>query len=104
MEIKKIIPIAFLFFTAIIFNTCHEETVWMNEAEITGFDPTLCACCGGLFIEIENEIYRFDGVPADSDLVITSETIFPVSVQVNWHIREGACSDLRIIVDQLVEE
>lgn len=63
-----------------------------STATISGFDLTLCACCGGWVIDIEGqeEVKRFDELP-ESSTIDLSNTTFPISVQLNWSESESYC-------------
>ncbi len=56
-----------------------------NRGLITGPDYRKCAhpCCGGWFIEIDGNRYRFFDLPAGSDVRL-SETDFPIPVRLSW--------------------
>ena len=99
--IKNILSLLILLVFTLSIESCRDETIWMNDAEITGYDYRECACCGGYFIDIADETYRFYEIPEGSSLEINTETIFPISVQVNWHEMENACMGDEIILDDV---
>ena len=98
---KKLIPLIFLFVIVLLSEGCKEEKEWMNQGSITGYDLRLCACCGGFFIEIDNETYRFYELPSNTEVAFTNETVFPVEVNIDWHPDENACLGDEIIVDEM---
>lgn len=48
---------------------------------ITGFDYTMCACCGGTYITINSQKYRFYTSPLDGSL---GHVKLPYKVSVDW--------------------
>lgn len=87
-----------------IISNCSKDTNWMDQAEITGFDPSLCACCGGIFIKIDDDIFSFDRIPEGSSVSLSSESTFPIPVNINWHPMEGACSSNRVTITEMEPE
>ena len=61
-----------------------------SDGTITGIDPRMCACCGGYFIEIEEETYRFGALPEGSGLDLTQQT-FPLEVELDWDTSSVRC-------------
>jgi hypothetical protein len=47
-------------------------------------------CCGGWFIEIESDTFRFDKLPDGSDLQIIPDDL-PLDVLVEWKKRDEPC-------------
>ena len=77
-----------LFFSLL---SCSDDGLLETEnGLITGPDYRLCACCGGYFIEIGNETYRFWNVPESSSLDLINAD-FPIYVEVGWIPQEDAC-------------
>lgn len=66
------------------------------HAVITGYDPRMCACCGGLMINFDGQTdpgfstdyYLIKNDPAS--LGITANTIFPVHANVTWTLETPA--------------
>ncbi len=103
MIAKKVMPVLFLFLVLFVSDCCVDVdmTNWMNEAEITGYDYRECACCGGYFIDIDGEIYRFYEIPSGSDVEITAESDFPIPVNINWHQFPDGCMGDEIGIDEM---
>jgi hypothetical protein len=60
----KAIRVLFIVF---ILSACTKESSeFRSLGLITGADPTMCACCGGWFITIENTQYRIVDMPDNS--------------------------------------
>ncbi len=75
----------------------------VNDAVITGFDYSMCACCGGLIISINgfpsslpDKTYRIDNLP--SDLGINNSTRFPIYLKIRW-LKLNKCSGRYIRID-----
>jgi len=79
---------------------CEKEEVWMDHGTITGPDFRKCMCCGGWFINIKKEQYRFYKLPKGSDLDLTTES-FPIEVQLNWEKDTTACMGDEIIIKEI---
>jgi hypothetical protein len=63
----------------------NTEMEFESTAVISGFDLTLCACCGGWIIDIDGKESenRFSELPQISDIDL--ETVeFPISFKLNW--------------------
>lgn len=76
------------------------DGTYQSKGVITGQDFTMCACCGGWFITIDGEIYRFDSFPADSGIIPEKETM-PLAVELDWQIKPGGCPANRIIIQRI---
>lgn len=73
---------------------CNKATVAKDSATILGADYRKCGCCGGWFIEIEQDTFRFFEAPNNSNVDLNS-TSYPLKVDVKWRELEDACmSDL----------
>ena len=68
------------------------EDLSSGNAMLTGIDFRKCASpyCGGWFLEMDGETFRFLEVPTDTDIDFNSELEFPIPVEVecteydNW--------------------
>jgi len=75
----------------ILLTSCNSDDDNSTEQEfestalISGFDMTLCACCGGWIIDIDGEESenRFSELPQNSDIDLETAE-FPISVNLNW--------------------
>jgi len=70
---------------------------------ITGVDVTMCACCGGYIIYIDDVRYLFDSIPKDSDLDLQKET-FPLTVKLDWQLIKSSCPLNRINILRIKKE
>ena len=86
----------------ILISSCVEEvnSDFKDIGTITGEDFRRCMCCGGWFIDINSETYRFDELPENSNLDLNIEE-FPLQVYVDWIANENACLGDEIIIEQI---
>ena len=69
---------------------------------ITGPDFRECGCCGGYFIEIGEEVFRFYDEPYCSDLSLdAANIIFPLDVWVDWKADTAACMGDEILLEKI---
>lgn len=101
MLLKNILPFVFLFFFSLSIDSCKDEVVWMDQGELLGYDFRLCPCCGGYFIDINGETFRFYEFPESSDFEISPDATFPIPVNINWHVAENTCLGDEIIIDEI---
>ena len=81
--------------------TCSKsDETYQSKGVITGQDFTMCACCGGWFVTIDGDNYRFDTIPADSGIILGKETM-PLAVELDWQIKPGGCPANRIIIQRI---
>ena len=99
---KKLFFESLVIFTMVIGSiTCSKsDEAYQSKGVITGQDITMCACCGGWFITIDGENYRFDSLPADSGIILEKETM-PLPVELDWQIKLGGCPANRIIIQRI---
>ena len=84
-----------LFFTA-----CKKEKSELSDGMITGVDYRECACCGGYYIDIDTCTYRFQALPANSDLIL-DEAEFPMPVALRWKKDINACIGDEVIIEYI---
>lgn len=95
-----------IIFTIIGFITSCEDNATLEEVEyestgtIMGYDLTLCACCGGWILMIDNDpnTYRFEELPEDSGLELDRN---PLSVQFNWSINRECGSYIYLDIEEI---
>jgi hypothetical protein len=94
--------IAVLLLSLILFDCSKKEVAkrYKSEGKITGADLALCPCCGGWYILVGEDTYRFDDVPANSGIDLTKET-FPLKVKLDWEQVESNCQ--RITISSIVK-
>jgi hypothetical protein len=79
---------------------CRKDHGYDNSGTIIGQDYRKCMCCGGWFIEIENDTLRFDQIPENCDVNLT-DAIYPVDVYLDWHHKDPKCLGDEIIVTRM---
>ena len=100
-KIGLLIILGLIFLTSCNSDDDNSETEFESTALISGFDMTLCACCGGWIIDIDGEESedRFSELPENSG--INLETVeFPISVKLNWTESNEYCGQ-GIIIESL---
>jgi hypothetical protein len=87
---------------AIVFSSCSDDLNidFKDTGSITGQDFRRCMCCGGWFVDINSETYRFKEIPKSSDLDLNSAE-FPIHVYVDWTTDENGCLGDEIIIEQI---
>jgi hypothetical protein len=61
-----------------------------SDGTIIDIDPRMCPCCGGYFIGIEDETYRFQTLPEGSGIDLTQQS-FPLEVELDWDTSAVRC-------------
>jgi hypothetical protein len=87
--------------------SCKKESTTVSDAVITGYDARLCACCGGLMINFENNpdpytgtFYLINEMPANSG--ITTSSTFPIYLKVEWEKEPTKCPDHFINIRRII--
>jgi hypothetical protein len=99
---KTMSYVLLIIFYCILFSSCQEDD-FKSSGIITGYDIRECICCGGFFIDIENETYRFYEVPQNSRLNLDNPS-FPIYVKLDWTKDPNACLGDEIIVLRIEQE
>ncbi len=82
---------------------CNREDTFMDTGTITGQDPRDCMCCGGWFIEIRDTMYRFDQLPPNNVIDLSTIT-YPMKVKLDWKKKEIPCLGDEIEVLKMVSD
>ena len=95
MKIKYLIIPALIVFG--ILTSCNNDDdtttpTFESTAMIWGLDLTLCGCCGGQVIDIDEDQLdkRFTELPANSGIDLVNST-FPIAVRLNWSNSNEYC-------------
>ena len=67
-----------------------ENDNYKSVGTILGYDMTLCGCCGGWIINIEDVSYLTDTIPDDSSINLQNEK-FPITVKLDWQMNDKGC-------------
>ena len=84
---------------------CHDEgssVQYTDTGTLLGYDSrmmpcsvgALCACPGGIFIQIRENTYRFLELPKNSNVILDGTTRFPIKVKLNWEKSKTCPLDL----------
>lgn len=76
--------------TIIIACSSSTENECPDEARVLGGDYRECMCCGGWFIEIQSDTFRFQTLPEGSDIELDQNKM-PIDVYVEWEKVEEPC-------------
>lgn len=97
MKTTFVISISLIFL--VLCTTCNkkEDSGYMGEGVITGFDVRDCACCGGLLINLNSSstelysdsTYQIDHVPGN--FYINAYTGFPVFIRLDYERTNALC-------------
>lgn len=68
-----------------------------TNASITGYDMTLCACCGGWLFQIGDKIYRDKGKEVNDIMSTIDINDLPLECQIEYFPLDGACENFNHI-------
>ena len=95
--------IAFIVFTASLFFAACIKDEYPAKGYIVGYDLRDCACCGGYYINLDNNNTLNDNTKVagtlPSDFVFDSNEL-PLKVQLDW-VPGGGCLSNNIIVKKI---
>jgi hypothetical protein len=92
-----------IFLVLIMFACTKEHNDYKSVGTITGIDGTMCGCCGGWIINIEDVRYLIDSMPDDSNLNLATE-MFPITVKLDWQLVNNGCSAFNRITVQRIKK
>ncbi|MFL5789724.1 MAG: hypothetical protein ACJ748_16810 [Flavisolibacter sp.] len=86
------IRVLVIFILSLLFSGCKKNSTYMDSATITGFDPRMGICEGGILIKIDghsnpnglNGQYDIDSLTPS--FRIDNSTYFPLRVTIDWNI------------------
>lgn len=84
----------------ILTTGCKQEPCYEDTGTIIGQDYRKCMCCGGWFIEINQDTLRFDQLP-DSTNVNLTDAVYPIEVYLDWQHKDPKCLGDEIIVTRM---
>jgi hypothetical protein len=100
---RKLPSLLMLFILGLV--ACHEDASDDDSGIITNADFRYCACCGGYFIKIKAETYRFESaeIPTGHNQINfnNADLKFPINVKVKWKPKATRCLGDEIIVTDL---
>jgi len=92
----------FILFLLLTFISYSKEEFYTCTGTITCMDLSLCMCCGGWFIDIDNTTYRFYKLPDHTNLNLENES-FPVKVKLDWEKEPNPCLGDEIIINRITK-
>ena len=95
--------IRIIFLVLIMIACTKENDDYKSDGIITGIDGTMCGCCGGWIINIDNGRYLIDSMPDNSELDLSKET-FPITVKLDWQLVNNGCSFFGRITVQRIKK
>jgi hypothetical protein len=106
MKPKSRVLVSLIFALTATTLSCQKHDSQLTDAVITGWDGTMCACCGGLMINFDGETKPYKGsfklIENLADLGVSEKEQFPVYVKVLWSPVPNKCSDRFVRIDKLV--
>jgi hypothetical protein len=100
---QKITAIILLIFSISVISCTKTKDDYPTKGVLVGFDPRMCPCCGGIFVNL-NDI---DTVNAATKLCDSLPSAFiykpeelPLKVQFAWD-SAGSCINGRIIITKI---
>lgn len=101
----------FVFFIALsgaCLSACSNDSnavAFDAEGEIIGADLALCPCCGGWLLQTTDTLFRFNELPAGSDIDLVSAT-FPVPVKFSYEADTFVCGAMmnRILITDIEKQ
>lgn len=85
---------------ALLLSGCDRDAGYMDTGTVFGMDYRKCMCCGGWFIEIDQDTLRFDVMPEEYTLNFDSLG-YPVEVYIDWHHKDPKCLGDEIVVERM---
>ncbi len=87
--------------------SCNKKTdFYRSRGKIYGIDPTMCGCCGGWLIEIDDVAgYHIDKFPESSNFTTIYDSL-PIFVSLDWQFTNNGCppSYKRITIQKIKKE
>jgi hypothetical protein len=92
-------PVRIILLVFIMLACSKENDNYRSNGVIIGYDISMCACCGGLIIIIDEVRYLIDSLPVDSG--IDKAATYPFSVKLDWQLIKQGCPNNRISVQRI---
>jgi hypothetical protein len=99
----RILQYLIVFFVVCSCSEDEKTDPTKSDALILGPDYRYCMCCGGYFIQIKGDTYRFfeNELPAASLNLNAADLDFPIPVYVHWEPKEDACLGDEIVIKKI---
>ena len=77
----------------IFFISCNKDEDSYVQATLLGYDLRLCACCGGLLVDLaddnSSDVYQWN--QKNDNLGVTPDDTFPLKVKIKYHYLVQTC-------------
>ena len=81
----KLTYLALAIVFSIVLISCKKSGInYRSMGVITGEDDRMCMTCGGYYISIDSNHYRFWSLPANSSINL-NHAKYPIRILLNWH-------------------
>ncbi len=80
-----------LLISLLLILSCEKEK-YESTGIIIGADMSLCACCGGYFIDITGTQYRFEKSELPTGFTF-DDNLLPLTIELNWDSKTDGCKD-----------
>ncbi len=78
----------------VTFSSCKKDN--LVDATITGYDGTMCACCGGLYTTVGAQ--KFLAAKIVDNNVVSYNSVFPVKVKIEYSSYPEYCNKATNII------
>ncbi len=91
-------PFIVISIICLILTSCLKDNDFGQRGTITGPDYSLCYCCGGYLININDSTYRFFQLPEQNNINLENAS-FPIGVILEWkkHPNPTLCNEIIIL-------
>ena len=82
--------------------SCNQEDNSIKDGSIVGPDNTLCPCCGGYLIVIDQFTYRFFDGDLPSGSTVLNNPTYPIEVELRFEQESDLCNGIdRISIEEI---
>lgn len=102
MKFSRLSITAFILISSLFFTACIKDE-YPAKGVLVGYDPRDCACCGGFFINLDNNMTFNPNTKVTGSLpaeFIFDPSEFPLKVQFAWTTGGGCLID-NIVVTKI---
>ena len=98
---RKIVLWSLCLLFLVMSQSCKKESDGKGNALLIGADLRKCAIpnCGGWWIEINSETYRFYDIPFSTNIPFNVDDNFPIEVDVNWKAGDRKWPDNQELIE-----
>jgi hypothetical protein len=82
--------------------SCNQEDNSIKEGRIVGTDNTLCPCCGGYLMVIDQFTYRFFESDLPSGSTVLDNPTYPIDMELRFEQESDLCNGVdRISIEEI---